>query len=119
MQTARDRLLDIAEAIDVDVISQAEYAAWVSGLAPDEFMALLAMHDLYLGDAPEEPSTPRKQGWVIERADSPPAAPLYYAPRPHLSQWSSDPKDALRLASSEDAQTLGRALGFTTRISAS
>lgn len=55
-------------------------------------------------------------GWVLERSDSSPSAPLYYAPRPHRNQWSDDHHAALRLARKVDAEHLRDALGIEVRI---
>ena len=57
-------------------------------------------------------------GWVIERADSPVSAPLYYAPRQAGEQWSADPQQALRFAREEDVLNFVRTLPepLTVRI---
>lgn len=57
-------------------------------------------------------------GWVLERADSSPAEPLYYAPEPggHGAQWSKDHLAALRLSRRIDAVTLREALGVGCRV---
>lgn len=58
---------------------------------------------------PDEDDPIVETGWVIERADSPVSAPLYYAPRYGDSEhvdaqdWCGRHEDALRFARSEDA----------------
>jgi hypothetical protein len=67
-------------------------------------------------DIPEEDEPVVESGWVLERADSDPAAPLYYAPWTGGEQWSSNPAYALRLAREEDAARLAAAIGVRTRV---
>lgn len=54
--------------------------------------------------------------WVLERADSSPADPLYYSPYAHGEQWSRDHGEALRFAREHDAARLGAALGIAVRV---
>lgn len=57
-------------------------------------------------------------GWVLERADSPTSAPLYYAPARggHGGQWTNDHRRALRLSRRGDAVALADALGIECRV---
>lgn len=67
----------------------------------------------------EEDDPVTETGWVLERADSDVAAPLYYAPRGgHGAQWSKDHLEALRLARREDAAALAAALAIEVRVAA-
>lgn len=66
-----------------------------------------------LGDL-DEPVT--ETGWVLERADSPAAAPLYYAPYQHGQQWTADHGEACRFARKIDASRLAAALGVEVRV---
>ena len=67
----------------------------------------------------EEDDAIVETGWVLERADSDVAAPLYYAPKdPHGDCWSSDPDVALRFAREIDAASLAAVLGFSVRVCA-
>lgn len=62
---------------------------------------------------------PIEDGWVIERGDSDPDAPLYFAPRGHhSSMWSEDCDDALRLGREIDASGLAMTLGVECRVTA-
>lgn len=65
---------------------------------------------------PDEDEPIVETGWVLERADSDPAAPLYYAPWQGGEQWSKDPKQALRLVREEDASRLAVSIGVQTRV---
>jgi hypothetical protein len=56
-------------------------------------------------------------GWVLERADSDPSRPLYYAPEGgHGEMWSHDHNDALRFAREIDASRQAYALGIQVRV---
>lgn len=66
-----------------------------------------------LGDL-DEPVT--ETGWVLERADSPVSAPLYYAPAIHGEQWSADHRAACRFAREIDASHLAAALAVKVRV---
>ncbi len=59
---------------------------------------------------------PVETGWVLERADSPTEAPLYYCPRVHGEQWTLHADDALRCDREIDAAQLGVALGIAVRV---
>lgn len=62
---------------------------------------------------------PIEDGYVIERGDSNPDQPLYYAPEGcHGGMWSRDSEDALRLTREIDASRLAMALGVECRVSA-
>ena len=67
-----------------------------------------------LAEAGCEPET----GWVLEREDSSPAAPLYYSPEGggHGEMWSRDPDEALRFAREIDASRQAYALGIQVRV---
>jgi hypothetical protein len=55
--------------------------------------------------------------WLIERGDSSPAGPLYYATGGgHGEQWTRDHNQALRFARDVDAGMLALALGVECRI---
>ncbi len=57
-----------------------------------------------------------ESGWVIERADSPVSAPLYYFPYPHGAPWTEIHLNALRLARKEDAERVASVLTDKVRI---
>ncbi|QDY99066.1 hypothetical protein FQ775_01035 [Nitratireductor mangrovi] len=66
---------------------------------------------------PEEDDPVIEAGWVLERADSDTAAPLYYAPcGGHGEQWSHNHLKALRLARREDGEALAEALAIEVRV---
>lgn len=68
-------------------------------------------------DVPD-PARPAKAGWLLERADTSPAQPLYYSPAAgaHCVHWSVDHRKALRLLRRSDAVALADALGVECRI---
>lgn len=62
---------------------------------------------------------PIEEGFVIERGDSDPGAPLYFAPEGcHGALWSHDSEDALRLSREIDASKLAMTLAVECRVSA-
>ena len=72
-------------------------------------------------EQPERVSLPEDEAivetaWVLERADSDPSAPLYYAPWNSGETWSQDHQYALRLARREDAERLAISLAVQTRV---
>lgn len=55
--------------------------------------------------------------WVLEREDSEPAEPLYYAPDgPHGGMWSMDHDQALRFDREIDASRQAMAMGVKVRV---
>ena len=55
-------------------------------------------------------------GWLIERADSSPAEPLYYFPYTAGEPWTKLHVNALRFARKEDAERVATVLGIKARI---
>lgn len=75
----------------------------------------LGFMELYRALTDEEQA---ESGFVIERGDSDPDQPLYYAPEGcHGALWSHDVDDALRLSREIDASRLAMALGAECRVS--
>jgi hypothetical protein len=60
--------------------------------------------------ASKKPQTSTDEyGWVIERGDSSPASPLYWAgpsPNDFSGRWSQDHLDAIRFARKRDAENV-------------
>lgn len=61
---------------------------------------------------------PAFSGWRLERSDSTPEQPAYFAAsKPHggLSNWTADPELALQFAREEDAEAFARMLGVSVK----
>lgn len=68
-------------------------------------------------ELPDEDEAIVESGWVLERADSPVSAPLYFAGGGEhgTAIWSEDHLKALRLARKQDAAGLAAAIGVEVR----
>jgi hypothetical protein len=62
----------------------------------------------------DEPVT--ETGWVLERADSPVAAPLYFTLALGGPAWTADHAEAMRFAREIDASHQAMRLGCPTRV---
>lgn len=59
---------------------------------------------------------PVECGWLLERSDSSPAAPLYFRPSAHGTMWTARSESATRFCRRADAEEMATSLAIETRV---